>query len=96
MFIQKMCKIIVAHRDPVLFCDGCYAVVSELQQDMVKSKVTIIITIIIIIIIFIIIIIITIIVIMEIVTIITSPFDIFSHSPVSQQPLKIIKKYQNN
>ena len=26
-------------RDPVLFCDGCYAVVSELQQDMVASKV---------------------------------------------------------
>merc|ERR1719376_1690348 len=25
-------------RDPVLFCDGCYAVVSELQQDMVASK----------------------------------------------------------
>ena len=88
MFIQNMCKIIVAHRDPVLFCDGCYAVVSELQQDMVKSKVTIIIIITTTIII--------IIIIMEMVTIITSPFDIFSHSPVSQQPLKIIKKYQNN
>jgi len=25
-------------RDPVLFCDGCFAVVSELQKDMVASK----------------------------------------------------------
>merc|ERR1712013_329459 len=25
-------------RDPVLFCDGCYALVSELQKDLVASK----------------------------------------------------------
>ena len=32
--------ILAAGRDPVLFCDGCYAVVSELQKDMVASKVS--------------------------------------------------------
>ena len=41
IFLQNMKKIILAAgRDPVLFCDGCYAVVSELQKDMVASKVS--------------------------------------------------------
>ena len=41
IFVKSMCvHIIFAGRDPVLFCDGCYAVVSELQQEMVASKVT--------------------------------------------------------
>ena len=49
-YVQKDCFLF--GRDPVLFCDGCYAVVSELQQDMVASKVTILFAIVIIAIIF--------------------------------------------
>ena len=53
-YVQKDCFLF--GRDPVLFCDGCYAVVSELQQDMVASKVTILFDIVIIVIIIIVII----------------------------------------